>query len=1052
MKATARNVEVVCELSPLQEGLLVESLAAPEAALYVEQVVLDLNGPLEMPALAQAWRRIVDRHTILRTSFHWRDLDRPLQVVHRHATVPVSHSDLRGVPPTRRGSAVRWYLEQDKVRGFRFEHAPLVRIAVLRHGTASHQLVVTLHHILLDGWSLGIVIDEVGRAYRSLVDGVPCTFEPPRPYHEFVAWLRDQDLVEAERFWRDTIGDYEGAPPLARLGGRTASGPRAWSYAEHERVVPAEIAGPLRRVARAKRVTLNTAVLGAWGALLGQELGTDDLVIGAVVSGREGAGDGIERVVGLCINTVPVRVRLPADRPVGSWLVDLQAELVDLRRFEYCPLTDVHGWSGVPRGQPLFESIFIFENHAPQQVEGSARSPAGRAFERTSYPLTVIVGVAPELTLRVLYDTSVVDRAAVERLTGRLVELLGRIVRDPEQPICGLAAPDAAQRLQVGRLGTGAERPLPAGSVGELMAAAAARTPDGVALIDGERRLLLGELDSAADAIAHRLLERGMGSGDVVGVCLPPSADAAIALLGVLRAGAAFLALEPSAPPDWKEFALADSGARLVLGNAAHAPSTAFDVMLVDDPAGGEGGSLPVVGLSGVAWVVYTSGSSGLPKGVLGSQRGLVNRVVWGWRAQPYVAGEVALWKTRLGFVDAIAELFAPLAAGVPVVVADEALAADPRRLARLIVARGVTRLVAVPSLLSVLVEEAASELAASRLLQVTSSGEPLSGQLARQLRAVLPAGCRLVNLYGSTEVAADATCYQLEHDPGERVPIGRPIDNVHVRILGPNHELLPPGAIGQLYVGGAGLTPGYTGQAAHTHHDRFIDDPLQPGHTLYQTGDLARWRSDGHLDHLGRSDRQLKIRGVRVEPDEIEHVLRHHPHIREAAVINRPTPHGPELTAYLTTTTPQPAPDALRAYLRTRLPDQLIPTHLTILDHLPHLPNGKLDHTTLTNHTPTTDERRIASTAPRSAAEQIVADTFSDVLGVQDVGAFDDFFALGGHSLLATRLASALGRRFGIELPLGAIFQHSTVADLGAAVEELLLAEIRATDRGDDG
>ena len=238
-----------------------------------------------------------------------------------------------------------------------------------------------------------------------------------------MAWLRDQDLIEAERFWRDAIGDYEGAPPLARLGGRTTAGTRAWSYAEHERVVPGEIAGPLRRVARAKRVTLNTAVLGAWAALLGQELGTDDLVIGAVVSGREGAGDG-SSASSACAST-RARPRAPPGRPpVGSWLAELQAELVDLRRFEYCPLTDVHGWSGVPRGQPLFESIFIFENHAPQQAEGSPPSPAGRAFERTSYPLTVIVGVAPELTVRVLYDTSVVDRTTVERLTGRLLELL----------------------------------------------------------------------------------------------------------------------------------------------------------------------------------------------------------------------------------------------------------------------------------------------------------------------------------------------------------------------------------------------------------------------------------------------------------------------------------------------------------------------------------------------------------------------------------------------------------------------------------------------------
>ena len=369
-----------------------------------------------------------------------------------------------------------------------------------------------------------------------------------------------------------------------------------------------------------------------------------------------------------------------------------------------------------------------------------------------------------------------------------------------------------------------------------------------------------------------------------------------------------------------------------------------------------------------------------------------------------------------------------------------------PRGLARLIVAAGVTRLLAVPSLLAVLVEEAGSELAASRLVQVTSSGEPLSGQLARQLRGVLPAGCRIVNLYGSTEVAADATCYELEHDPGERVPIGRPIDNVHVRILGPDRELLPPGAIGQLYVGGAGLSPGYTGHAATNQQDRFIDDPLQPGHSLYQTGDLARWRSDGQLDYLGRSDRQLKIRGVRVEPAEIEHVLSHHPHIREAAVITRPTPNGPELAAYLTTTTPTPAPDALRAYLKNRLPDQLIPTHLTILDHLPHLPNGKLDHTTLTNHTPTPTGRRTVATAPRSAAEQIVADTFADVLGVERRGGLRRL--LLARRPLAARDPARLGARSQVRRRAAARRPSSSTRWSPISPprsSELLLAEIRA-------
>jgi amino acid adenylation domain-containing protein len=450
--------------------------------------------------------------------------------------------------------------------------------------------------------------------------------------------------------------------------------------------------------------------------------------------------------------------------------------------------------------------------------------------------------------------------------------------------------------------------------------------------------------------------------------------------------------------------------------------------------------------VSGVAWVVYTSGSSGLPKGVLGSHLGLANRVGWSLRVAPFAAGEVALWKTRLGFVDAIAEIFAPLAAGVPLVVADEHTLGDPRALARLIVSAGVTRLVAVPSLLAVLVEEAAGELARSGLVQVTSSGEPLAGELARRLRATLPRGCRIVNLYGSTEVAADATCYLVDGEIPDRIPIGRPLDNVCARVLGPHHELLPPGAIGELAIGGAGLSPGYIGHAAATGNERFIDDPLDPTNTLYQTGDLARWRADGQLECLGRADRQLKIRGVRVEPDEIEHVLTRHPNIREAAITTHTGPHGPELNAFLTTHQPPTTPDALRAYLRSHLPDQLIPTHLTILDQLPHLPNGKIDHTTLTQHASNDRSERVA-TAPRSAAEQLVADTYSEILGVVGIGAFDDFFALGGHSLLATRLASALGRRFTIELPLGMVFQHPVVADLASAVEELLLAEIRATD-----
>ncbi|HEY7422393.1 MAG TPA: non-ribosomal peptide synthetase, partial [Gaiellaceae bacterium] len=410
--------------------------------------------------------------------------------------------------------------------------------------------------------------------------------------------------------------------------------------------------------------------------------------------------------------------------------------------------------------------------------------------------------------------------------------------------------------------------------------------------------------------------------------------------------------------------------------------------------------------------------------------------------AESFHADDVCCLKTRLAFVDSLWELLGPLAAGVPLVVAGESAVRDPRALAELIVREGVTRLVGVPSLLAALIDAAPDALARSRLRRLTSSGEPLTGSLARRLRSLLP-GCALFNLYGSTEVTADATWHEVADEEDELVPIGRPLANMRVRLLGATRELVPVGAVGELFVGGAGLATGYVGQAEESERGRFTADPLLPGERLYRTGDLARWRVDGRLEFVGRADRQLKIRGVRIEPDELERAIRAYPGVAEAAVIVQHGTSGPELAAFAAGADLDL--EDLRSSLHARLPEQLLPARLVALERLPRLPSGKPDPAGLAELS-TADELSNArdATAPRTTAERLVAEAYAETLGRALPGADDDFFALGGHSLLATRLVSALGARFRLAVPLAWIFEHPMVSDLARTIEDALVADIR--------
>ena len=582
--------------------------------------------------------------------------------------------------------------------------------------------------------------------------------------------------------------------------------------------------------------------------------------------------------------------------------------------------------------------------------------------------------------------------------------MVAGLVRGLDRPLREAARLSDEEREAVLALGRGEPVTLPAGWVHDWIAA---QDPAAVALIDpaSGARVCFGELNARAERLARRLAGRGIGRGDVVGVSLPRSPDLVVALLGVLRAGAAYLPLEPDLPEGRRAFMATDAGVSLVLTN------TELD---------GEEADLPDLVGEDPAWVLYTSGSSGRPKGVPGTHLGLANRINWGRRAQPWQRDDIAIAKSRLGFVDSVCELFAPLAAGIPVVLCDDTTAGDPLALAQLIARERVTALVTVPSLLALICDLAPETLV--RLRRINISGEPLPPTLARRLPHA-----ELWNIYGTTEIAADATAHHIGSTSGPRIPIGRPLDNTTIELHDAHGELVPLGATGEIVISGHGLSPGYIGHA-HTDNHRFHNH-------AYRTGDLGRWREDGTLEHHGRADRQTKIRGARVEPDELEHALKTHPAINDAAVAIHDTPDGPELTAYYTTATPTDR-HALHHHLSAQLPAHLIPTHLTELPELPHLPNGKLDRHALTRQPPPTPQP--TTQPPETPTEATIASVYAQLTTTQPINRHDDFFSLGGHSLLATRLVSALNARFDIELPLGLVFDRPVVAELAQEIDRI--------------
>ncbi|MFE7044770.1 amino acid adenylation domain-containing protein, partial [Streptomyces atratus] len=1031
---TRPGFEDVLPLSPLQEGLLFHSLYDGQALdIYTAQLAVDLEGPLDAEALKAAVAALLRRHTNLRAGFLHEKLSKPVQIIPRDLELPWREIDLSGLDESDREQELARLTAEDRAHRFDLARPPLLRFTLVRTAAHRHRFMLTNHHILLDGWSTALMMQDLFTLYAHRGD----TTALPRvnPYRTYLAWLAQQDRGAAEQAWREALAGVEEPTLLVPADpSRTAVAPDF-----HTMALTEELTAGLTALARRHDLTLNTLFQGAWAILLGRLTGRDDVVFGGTVAGRPPEIDGIESMVGLFVNTLPVRVRLDPGESLLGMLTRLQEQQSGLMGHQHLNLTDLQRLAGTGE---LFDSITVSENY-PMDSEGLGELPGGLRMtgadgrDANHYPVSVALVPGAQLRFRFGYRPDLFTPDRIATLADRLRRLFEVLFTDIEQPVGTIGVLSAGERGELLTTRNDTTREVPQASLPELFAAQVAATPQAVAVVFEDTEVTYAELDARSNRLARLLIGRGVGPEDFVALALPRSVELVVAQLAVLKAGAAYLPVDPQYPAERIAYMLADARPTLLLTDTAvgeELPDAGVERLLLDEAATvaavakcpssevSDDERRAALTPAGSAYVIYTSGSTGRPKGVVVSHAGaasLVSSQIEQFEVGP---GSRVLQFASPSFDAAFWELAMALLSGAALVLAPQERLLPEAALATLVAEQGVTHATIPPAALAVMPPDSMPGITS-----LVVAGEASSPELVARWSA----GRRMVNAYGPTETTVCATM----SGPltGEITPpIGRPIHNTQVYVLDAGLRPVPDGVPGELYAAGAGLARGYLGRPALT-AERFVACPFGPAGTrMYRTGDLARWSADGQLEFVGRADGQVKIRGFRIETGEIENVLQAHPDVAQAAVVVREDrPGDKRLVAY---TVPEAgAVPPVAALLRTRtaeaLPEYMVPAAFVTLDALPLTPNGKLDRKALQ----APDFGTITGRAPRSPQEEILCGLFTEILGLPSVGIDDSFFDLGGHSLLATRLVTRVRSTFGVELSLRALFKAPTVAGLTA-------------------
>ncbi len=1034
-----KNIEDFYPLSPMQQGILFHSLAAPKSGVYFTQFSWILQGKLNVTAFHRAWQYIVERHSILRTGFVWEGLKEPVQIVHRQVNLPWQEYNWQHLSPEEQQQKLELFLHSDRSSGFGLKQPPLMRLTLIQLSDISHNFTWSHHHLLLDGWSVALVFKEVLACYKVFSNDLEVYLEPIRPYRDYIVWLQQQNLSEAETFWRQMLRGFTAPTQLSVNQGARKLLTQTDGCDEREVKLSVVTTAALQSVAKQHQLTLNTLVQGAWALLLSCYSGQEDVVFGAVTSGRPPILAKAESMVGLFINTVPIRVKVSPEEFLLPWLQKIKAQLVEARQYEYCPLVKVQGWSEIPKDLSLFESIVVFENYpvdaSVRQRDINLEIEDFHGFEKTNYPITLSVNTGEELLLKITYDDSDrFDTNTITRMLGHLQTLLEGMVANPQQRLCELSLLTETERHQllVEWNQTQVEYPQQQ-CIHELFEAQVERTPDGIAVVFEDQQLTYQELNARANKLAHYLQALGVKPEVLVGICVERSLDMVIGLLAILKAGGAYIPLDPSYPQERLAFILEDAQAPVFLTQTSlvevmpqhKAKAVCLDADWQAIAQQSKENLFSELTPDNLAYVIYTSGSTGRPKGVMIKHRSTVAMLDWANKTFAVEARVGVLASTSICFDLSVFEVFVPLCCGGKVILIENTL-----YLPTLPTAFGVTLINTVPSVTLQLLRTDSIPISVHT---VNVAGEPLHNKLVQQLYKQDNIQ-QVFNLYGPSEDTTYSTSAWIQKGASKTPPIGRPIHNTQTYLLDKNLQAVPVGVPGMLYIGGAGLARGYLNQPELT-AEKFIPNPYnnQAGERLYKTGDLARYLPNGEIEYIGRVDYQVKVRGFRIELGEIEALIIQRSGVREAVVtVNSSEADSQRLVAYVVLNSEQtPTIPELRGFLEAKLPNYMVPTAFVILETLPLTPNGKVDRRALPAPDTVRPELEAVYQPPQTEVEKTIAKIWQEVLNVENVGIHDNFFELGGHSLLLVQVYSKLQKIFQREFPLVEMFQYPTVSHL---------------------
>lgn len=1043
------NVEDVYALAPIQEGLLFHTVSEPASGMFVSQVSCRLLGELELGVFRQAWDQVAARHSSLRTCFLWDGLDEPLQVVRERIDIPWQEEDWSGLNDTETEQRLAVRLQEDRLRGFDLANAPLLRMMLFRLDGVSWRWVWTFHHLICDGWSSALVLKEVFKVYMAARRDEDVWQADAYQYRDYIAWHAQRELAQAEAFWRNELAGFAQPARLNVL--HPESVPEHAGGRREKQCLSAGLTSALSALAAERRVTLNTLVQAAWGLLLSKYAHTDDVVFGVTMSGRPAELEGVEGGVGLFINTLPMRVRVDATLPLGDWLKQLQEKQFAIHRWEFTPLVKLQHWSALPQGEPLFESILVFENYPAtgdllHPPDGEVRNLD--IFEHSNYPLAILVVPGEQLEIIGVYGGAHFDEVTISRLLERLAWLLESFVESPHAGLGSFSLSTDSDRRQMFEAWNDTQADLPVGRrVHDLIESAAAGEPEAVAVVFGGQQLTYRELIEDATRIARGLRELGVGAGTCVGLFTERGIEMVVAILGILKAGGAYVPMDPGYPVEQIRFIVGDAQLPVLLTHqdlVRSLPKTTAQVVTIDSLMAPETGTAlnPAVSEPGgedLAYVIYTSGSSGRPKGVMVTHQNLVASTMARFDYYPGPVGRFLLLSS-FAFDSSVAGIFWTLCTGGVLVLPAPRMEHDLERLTRLIEETQVTHMLCLPALYQLIAEYArANQLRSLQLVIV--AGEACSPSVVRQHLTRLPR-TRMFNEYGPTEATVWSTVHEIDHrDAGVVVPIGRPVANMRVFLLDRHQQRVPVGVCGEIYLSGTGVTRGYLNQAELT-AEKFVSLSFdgEGEERMYRSGDLACYREDGSLVFLGRADAQVKIRGYRIELSGIEETLTAHSEVAEAAVSLSDAPGGKprkQLVAYVVYGhSDREMSDGLsqqagvQHYLGERLPDHMIPEQFVTLSSLPKLPNGKTDYRALPEAVVSGSESEAPLIAPRTEEEKTLAAIWSELLGVDRVGIDDNFFGLGGDSIVSIQLISR-ARQAGLHIEPRHMLRHPTVAGL---------------------